>query len=133
MRAKSGFTLVEILIVVVILGILAAVVIPQFTEASTEAKTSSLCTDLQTMRSQIELYKIQHNDVIPQPEGATWNRMTQYTNVGGTVNATKSTEYCYGPYLQKVPSNQFVSATIDDVMVYGLGLCAWSAAREAGM
>jgi len=38
MKAKSGFTLVEILIVVVILGILAAVVIPQFTEASTEAR-----------------------------------------------------------------------------------------------
>jgi prepilin-type N-terminal cleavage/methylation domain-containing protein len=42
---RSGFTLVEILIVVVILGILAAIVIPQFTEASTEAKLSSLCTD----------------------------------------------------------------------------------------
>jgi len=65
MKAQKGFTLVEILIVVVILGILAAIVIPQFTEASTEAKTSSLCTDLQTVRSQIELYKIQHNDKLP--------------------------------------------------------------------
>ncbi|MHC4363321.1 MAG: type IV pilin protein, partial [Planctomycetota bacterium] len=42
MKAQSGFTLVEILIVVVILGILAAIVIPQFTDASTEAKMSSL-------------------------------------------------------------------------------------------
>jgi len=65
MQAKRGFTLVEILIVVVILGILAAIVIPQFTQASTEAKANSLCSDLQTMRSQIELYKVQHNDVAP--------------------------------------------------------------------
>ena len=35
---KTGFTLVEILIVVIILGILAAIVIPQFTSASESAK-----------------------------------------------------------------------------------------------
>jgi len=109
MRANRGFTLVEILIVVVILGILAAIVIPQFTEASTEAKLSSLCSDLQTVRSQIELYKIQHNDVIPVPEGATWNLMTMYTDISGTTRATKdaATGFVYGPYLQKVPTNQF--------------------------
>ena len=108
MKAKSGFTLVEILIVVVILGILAAIVIPQFTEASTEAKTSSLCTDLQTVRSQIELYKIQHNDDLPVPEGATWNKMTKYTDIDGTVNDTfTAAQFKYGPYLQKIPMNQF--------------------------
>ena len=109
MRAKSGFTLVEILIVVVILGILAAIVIPQFTDASTEAKTSSLCSDLQTVRSQLELYKIQHNDAIPVPEagGASWNRMTQYTDIDGNIQATKDLTFKYGPYLQKVPVNQF--------------------------
>ena len=41
MRNNKGFTLVEILIVVVILGILAAIVIPQFTDASTQSKVSS--------------------------------------------------------------------------------------------
>jgi general secretion pathway protein G len=109
MRAQRGFTLVEILIVVVILGILAAIVIPQFTDASTEAKTSSLCSDLQTVRSQIELYKIQHNDVLPQPEsgGLTWNLMTMYTDINGGTAATKDTTHIYGPYLQKVPTNQF--------------------------
>jgi general secretion pathway protein G len=109
MRAKSGFTLVEILIVVVILGILAAIVIPQFTNASEDAKESALVTDLQTARSQIELYKIQHTDVLPLPEsgGATWNRMTTYTDVGGVAQAASDTTHCYGPYLQKVPTNQF--------------------------
>lgn len=102
MRAKSGFTLVEILIVVVILGILAAIVIPQFTEASTEAKTSSLCTDLQTMRSQIELYKIQHNDDLPGSGTASLvDALTGQTNIAGAAGTD------YGPYLQKIPMNQF--------------------------
>jgi general secretion pathway protein G len=102
MRAKSGFTLVEILIVVVILGILAAIVIPQFTDASTEAKTSSLASDLQTVRSQIELYKIQHNDALPGAGTASWvQAMTGQTDVAGAVGTD------YGPYLQKVPTNPF--------------------------
>jgi len=102
MRAKSGFTLVEILIVVVILGILAAIVIPQFTDASTEAKTSSLCSDLQTFRSQIELYKIQHNDNLPGAGTATLSQaLIGQTDVAGAVGTD------YGPYLQKVPTNPF--------------------------
>jgi general secretion pathway protein G len=100
MKAKSGFTLVEILIVVVILGILAAIVIPQFTDASTEAKLSSLCSDLQTMRSQIELYKIQHNDVPPTLAGFV-AQMTDKTDIDGDAGTD------YGPYLQKIPTNQF--------------------------
>lgn len=117
MRANRGFTLVEILIVVVILGILAAIVIPQFTEASTEAKLSSLCSDLQTTRSQIELYKVQHNDAVPAPEGGgvTWDRMTKYTDIGGVVNATKTAVYCYGPYMQKIPVNQFNDSSVIEV------------------
>ena len=100
MKAKSGFTLVEILIVVVILGILAAIVIPQFTEASTEAKTSSLMTDLQTMRSQIELYKVQHNDNPPTLIGFE-AQITGQTDIYGAVGTD------YGPYLQKIPTNPF--------------------------
>ncbi len=115
MKAKSGFTLVEILIVVVILGILAAIVIPQFTEASTEAKTSSLCTDLQTVRSQIELYKIQHNDNYPGVNATGHatdcdfvEALTSMTNQAG-VEQSAAGDGVYGPYLQKFPSNPFVS------------------------
>ena len=55
----------EILIVVIILGILAAIVIPQFTNASQNARESSLQSTLQTLRSQIQLYKLQHSDALP--------------------------------------------------------------------
>ena len=111
MKAKGGFTLVEILIVVVILGILAAIVIPQFTEASTEAKTSSLCTDLQTMRSQIELYKVQHNDDLPSNGSAGFvAAMTGQTDIYGAVGTD------YGPYVQKIPKNPFIPDAIADTI-----------------
>jgi len=54
-RRKNAFTLVEILIVVVILGILAAIVVPQFTNAADQARQSSLDSTVRTIRSALEL------------------------------------------------------------------------------
>src|SRR5438034_9855462 len=59
---KGGFTLVEILIVVIVLGILAAIVIPQFTSASQDARKNSLVSQLQTIKAQLELTRLQHLD-----------------------------------------------------------------------
>ncbi len=107
-KTKAGFTLVEILIVVVILGILAAIVIPQFTQASTEARENSLRANLQTMRSQIELYKIQHNDTLPGTvAGVTFeNAMEEYTLITG-ASCLQSAANALGPYLQSIPVNPF--------------------------
>ena len=126
MKAKSGFTLVEILIVVVILGILAAIVIPQFTEASSEAKLSSMVTDLQSVRSQIELYKIQHNDNLPGVANGTHlatadfvASLTGKTNIFGVAVPITTTTDCYGPYLQKIPTNQFVNSDVVGIGALG--------------
>lgn len=121
---NKGFTLVEILIVVVILAILAAIVIPQFTGASTEAKESALVSDLQSVRSQIELFKIQHNDILPgeilQTDGSITaatatsfvNALTMKTDQYGNVSATATATYRFGPYMQKLPDNPFSTATV---------------------
>ncbi len=85
--------------------ILAAIVIPQFTEASTEAELSSLCTDLQTLRSQITLYMIQHNDIPPTIANFE-DQMTGYTDIDGVVQAAAGPNI-YGPYIQKIPMNLF--------------------------
>lgn len=65
MRVRKAFTLVEILIVVVILGILAAIVIPQFTSASEDAQVSAAQSQLQTVRNQIELFRVRNNGTAP--------------------------------------------------------------------
>ena len=108
-RKKHGFTLVEILIVVVILGILAAIVIPQFSQASEEARLSSLKSNLQSMRSQIELYKIQHGDILPAGTATELvTRLTTKTNYDGeayTVAMETAGDPSYGPYMQKWPVN----------------------------
>lgn len=101
----SGFTLVEILIVVIILGILAAIVIPAFASASGDARKSSLMKQLQTVRSQIGLYNMEHNDsASPQliAGGATaWGDMTIKTAADHTTTNAK-----LGPYLMGAPINQ---------------------------
>jgi general secretion pathway protein G len=102
--AKKGFTLVEILIVVIILGILAAIVIPQFTQASTQAKESNLKTNLQTIRSQLLLYKMQH-DREAYPDADFVAQMTTYTNSAGVAQAAADVTHNLGPYLQSIPTN----------------------------
>lgn len=132
MKSRSGFTLVEILIVVVILGILAAIVVPQFTEASEEAKESRLLQDLQSVRSQIELYKIQHTGAFPGTvAGVSFAAaMTGYTDTTGAVQAGPGAGV-YGPYLQKIPSNPFVgvadaNAVEEGVVAPGGGNAGWN-------
>ena len=124
---KQGFTLVEILIVVVILGILAAIVIPQFTSASETAKASSLISQLQTIRSQLELYQVQHQGNYPvltgtDGDGEFWEQLTKFSNSDGDLYDSKAAALTagetavYGPYMSKAPNNSFVS-TVDSTKV----------------
>jgi general secretion pathway protein G len=117
-RARQGFTLVEILIVVIILGILAAIVIPQFTNASTQAKASNMASQDQTAKSQITLYSLQHNDQVPLvgTQGTDlWTQLTSITNPAGTIVAA-GTAGAAGPYLQSAPVNPLTNTSAVDVV-----------------
>ena len=113
-KRNKGFTLVEILIVVVILGILAAIVIPQFTQASTEAKEASLKSNLRVIRSQIELWKINNSDNPP----ATLDELR-------TGDGTKV-------YLRAVPVNPFNGFATEDGVAAASGLVGWSYVELTG-
>lgn len=133
MKVESGFTLVEILIVVVILGILAAVVIPQYGEASTDAKRSKLVTELQIVRAQIQLYKMQHRGNLPTLANFL-TRMTTKTDADGAAYETGvSTSGPFGPYLQKMPVNPFTeSDSLVGTVPSSSGTSGWSYHQTEG-
>ncbi len=112
----KAFTLIEIMVVVVLLGILAAIVVPQMTGASNEAREAALLTDLRMVRTQIELYKLQHEGMYPGyvVSGGTiseWSgtqfvlQMAGTTDKTGDLNGTGS-----GPYLERFPLNPYVAS-----------------------
>lgn len=101
-RRTSGFTLVEILIVVVILGILAAIVIPQFTNASQEAIKGALQSQLQTISSQVELYRVRNAGALPAAD-ANPVGVAGVENGWGVLVA--------GQYLKERPFNGFTGQT----------------------
>ena len=129
---RTAFTLVEILIVVIILGILAAIVIPQFTQASNDARQNALASDLQTARSQIQLYKVQHLDNFPT--AAIKDELTLRSNQAGTTAALTedANTYPLGPYLQKIPTNAFTANNLINVTGSVGGTQGWCYSPSTG-
>lgn len=146
---NRGFTLVELLIVVVVLGILAAAVIPQFTDSTDNARLSTLDTNLAELRGAVELYYHQHNSTYPgvqkddgsgaagtaaEAEAAFVKQLTLYSDMAGKTSTSKSATFKYGPYVKKgLPPNPFNSlstikcdiATTDVTTATSSGTTGW--------
>jgi general secretion pathway protein G len=112
---NHGFTLIEVLIVVVIMAVLAATIIPQFASSTNDAKTSALKFNLHTLRSQIEMYKLQHNGATPTLTNGTLQGLFYASDVTGANNGTTTSDatHPFGPYIQggSLPANPFDSTT----------------------
>ena len=130
---QSGFTLIEMLVVVIILGILAMIIVPQITVSTEDARKTTLQQILGIMRNAIETYAAQHRNRYPgvyaETDGTTLTitdaaaktamlaQLTQFTNLNGQVQATKDATFKYGPYIKtaSLPTNPYNDNT--DVVV----------------
>ncbi|MBI3839858.1 MAG: type II secretion system protein [Planctomycetia bacterium] len=98
---RGGFTLIEVLIVVVIMAVLAATIIPQFSTSTKDARESSLKFNVQSLRTQLELYRVQHNATLPDGTN-NLKQLTAATDVTGALSPTGLIDatHPYGPYVQ---------------------------------
>ena len=132
-KNQSGFTLIEMLVVVIILGILAMIIVPQITVSTEDARLSTLQTNLNGIRSAIEIYAAQHGNRYPgvysEADGITLTatdaaaktaflaQLTQFTDINGQISATPSPVFKYGPYVKSstLPQNPYNDSS--DVVV----------------
>lgn len=115
MCRQKAFTLVEILIVVLILGILAAIVLPKFSNASAVARASMLADDLRIFRTQTTVFQAQHcgiaagypggNPGATPTEAAFVLHMTMASNSSCQTAEPGTLGFDYGPYLRAIPTN----------------------------
>jgi general secretion pathway protein G len=139
--AAQGFTLIELLIVVIIIAILAAIAIPQFANTSSDAQGSALSANLNTMRSAVELYRVQHKNVYPSvnassaPTGcpgtatagtgaattdiAFKDQLTMFSDAAGNTCSVSvpASGIIYGPYLRSIPAEPISNANASVIKV----------------
>jgi len=101
---KRGFSLLELVIVVVIIGIIAAIAIPRMSRGTAGASDSAVAGDLAVVRNAIDLFAAEHGGKFPTIANVE-NQLTQYTDGSHTTApvATKDATHIYGPYLRDVP------------------------------
>ncbi|MHC4642177.1 MAG: type IV pilin protein [Planctomycetota bacterium] len=119
MKIKA-FTLYEVVVVVVLLGILAAILVPTLQGHTMSARESAVKDCLMTMRTQIQLYKMEHDGFLPgyvngagAPTATLQLQFIGTTTVLGLASPSKvpSAPFIYGPYVMKLPENPFNNRT----------------------
>jgi len=112
---RRGVTVTAIIIALAAIVILGTVVLPQFTSANKESVESQIKDQMRYLRTQITVFKAQHQDVAPgYPGGAPNGRptadafvkqLTQSTNLYCDVRPQNSADFPYGPYVREMPVN----------------------------
>lgn len=96
MTEQARLSLIEVMTIAAVLAVASVGVVPRFTEAREESKTEELIEGLQTMRSQLGLYRVEHGDRLPPTD-----------SVEAFLRAMTAKAGQYGPYVRTIPVNPY--------------------------
>lgn len=150
MREQHGFTLVELLIVVIILAILAGIVVPQFSASTSDANQAAYDTNVANLRAVIELYRQQHGEYPGAAAAASATcvnganqasgsdaqafeyQLTLYTDTTGSAcTGFDASQFRFGPYLRNgLPVNPL--GTSNAITVVNTGVLGLSSGGTGG-
>src|SRR3990172_8922180 len=119
---RSGFTWVDVLLIVVILAIVGTIVAPQLASARTDPKVNMLRANLSSVRAALELYRIQHGNTYP-PLRRLGEALTLASTPDGRTAPPETHGYGLGPYLRAIPTNPY--ANTNTVSPGDVGTSAW--------
>lgn len=124
MRENMHLSYTELISVAVVLSVVAMSIVPKFTEATQESRTSELIDGLHQMRSQLDLYRVQHENCLP-PVNSFESFITALTIKVGQ----------YGPYVEEIPVNSFNSLNTVrfDGEPAGAGRAGWRIDTKTGL
>ncbi|MRW86393.1 type II secretion system protein GspG [Pseudoduganella sp. FT26W] len=120
-RVQRGFTLIEIMVVVVIMGVLAALVVPKLLNRAGESKVAAAKVDIATIMQALKLYKLDNQRYPTTEQGL--QALLEKPTAGPAANGWKA-----GGYVEKMPKDpwgnpyQYLSPGIKgeiDVFSYG--------------
>lgn len=116
-----AFSLVELVIVVVILGIIAAIAIPRMSSATSRSRATAIRADLRVLTDATDHYAAEHADRTPaidqdgkpETDGTAFaQRLTMNTDDLGTVKTG-----IFGPYIRAIPLN--INNGLDTIRIDG--------------
>jgi general secretion pathway protein G len=124
MRGKSNFSYIELTTIAVVLSLAAVSVVPKFTRADTESMTCELIDGLHQMRSQLDLYRAQHENRLPPADSFESFKANMTTKMGK-----------YGPYVERIPANPFngMNDVRFDGEPAGAGKAGWRLDTRTGL
>ena len=96
LAAQAGFTLIELMVVIVIIGVLAALIVPNVLERAEDAKVTAARTDVNNLMQALKLYRLDNNRYPTTDQGL---------QALVTKPSTDPVPTNWKPYLDKLPSD----------------------------